>query len=97
MLLALALLLLTADQIETVAGSDWVGDGGPATSALLLQAEGIAADLQGNLYVSDAADHRVRKISPAGIITTVTSADSQMRGNWKVVPAKTEPHGITCE
>ncbi len=35
--------------------------------------------------------------TPAGIITTVTSEDSQISGNWKVVPAKTEPHGITCE
>ena len=30
-------------------------------------------------------------------MTTVTSEDSQISGNWKVVPAKTEPHGITCE
>ena len=33
--------------IDTVAGSDWIGDNGPATRALLLQAEGIATDPNG--------------------------------------------------
>lgn len=56
--------------IATVAGSDWVGDNGPAISALLFQAEGIAIDLAGDIYVSDAANHRVRKVSPSGEIVT---------------------------
>jgi uncharacterized protein (TIGR03437 family) len=58
-------------QLQTVAGGDYAGDGGPASLALLLQLEGMATDPWGNLYVSDAADHRVRKITPSGIITTV--------------------------
>jgi sugar lactone lactonase YvrE len=57
--------------IATLAGSSWVGDGGPAISAVLLQAEGIAADVNGNLYISDSANHRVRKVTPAGVIATV--------------------------
>jgi uncharacterized protein (TIGR03437 family) len=57
--------------IATFAGSDWVGDNGPAVSALLFQAEGIAVDLAGNIYISDAGNHRVRKVSPAGGITTL--------------------------
>lgn len=57
--------------INTIAGSDWVGDGGLATSAILIQAQGMAADGAGNLYVADAGDHRVRKISAGGVIQTV--------------------------
>jgi len=57
--------------ITTVAGSSCVGDGGPALSAVLVQPEGIAVDSRGNIYVSDAADHRVRRIGPDGIIKTV--------------------------
>ncbi len=57
--------------IRTVAGSDFVGDGGPATSALLFGAECVALDGAGNLYIADPADHRVRKVTPAGIISTV--------------------------
>ena len=63
--------------IDTVAGSDWVGDNGAATQGLLFQTEGIAADPVGNLYVSDAADHRVRRVTPAGIITTVAGTGVQ--------------------
>jgi DNA-binding beta-propeller fold protein YncE len=55
-------------QIGTAAGSDWVGDGGVAISAILLQAEGLAADASGNVYVADASGHRVRRISPGGVI-----------------------------
>ena len=50
--------------IQTVAGSDASGDGGSALSAALSQPEGIAVDRSGNVYVADAADHRVRKIAP---------------------------------
>lgn len=57
--------------ISTVAGSDWVGEGVPATSAIFLQAEGIAMDRVGNIYVSDANNHRVRKIAPNGIVHTI--------------------------
>jgi len=60
--------------ISTVAGtgiSTFSGDGGPATSAALNSPEGLATDGAGNLYVADTANHRVRKISPDGTITTV--------------------------
>ncbi len=57
--------------IDTVAGTDFVGDGGPASAAQLGSVESVAVDSSGNVYVADAADHRVRKISPAGLITTL--------------------------
>lgn len=58
-------------RIETIAGSAFPGDDGPATSALLVQAQGIAIDGTGNVYVADAGDNRVRKISPLGTIKTI--------------------------
>ncbi len=57
--------------IATVAGSDWVGENVPATSAILLQAEGIVTDNFGNIYISDANNHRVRCLSPNGLIRTI--------------------------
>lgn len=47
------------------------GDGGPATAAFLNRPGGIALDRQGNLFVADAWNHRIRKIDAKGIITTV--------------------------
>jgi len=57
--------------IQTLAGSNVVGDGGPASAAALSDAEGVAFDSAGNLFVADANDHRVRKIAPDGTISTV--------------------------
>lgn len=70
--LCLALPALAgSDNISTIAGGNWVGENIPATSAILLQAEGIASDPAGNIYVSDANNHRVRCIAPDGIIRTI--------------------------
>jgi sugar lactone lactonase YvrE len=51
--------------------SGFSGDGGPATSASLGSTDGIAVDSSGNLFLSDITNHRVRKVTPAGTITTI--------------------------
>jgi len=57
--------------IATVAGGGAsLGDNGPAISAQLSAPAGIAIDSAGNLYIADAADNRIRKVSN-GVITTV--------------------------
>jgi uncharacterized protein (TIGR03437 family) len=68
-------LEVTADgAIATVAGTSGIygygGDGGPATSARLNEAFGVAVDSIGNLYIADSFNNRVRKVS-GGVITTV--------------------------
>jgi sugar lactone lactonase YvrE len=60
--------------ISTVAGTGsrgYSGDGGPAVKARLDQPQGFAFDKAGNLYVSDSANNRVRRIDRKGVITTV--------------------------
>jgi hypothetical protein len=47
------------------------GDGGHATSAELAYPVGAALDSAGDLYIVDSSNHRIRKISPAGVISTV--------------------------
>jgi len=47
------------------------GDGGPATSALLNTPRGVAVDSSGNLYIADTSNNRVRKMTPAGVLSTV--------------------------
>jgi uncharacterized protein (TIGR03437 family) len=57
--------------ITTVAGGgSQLGDNGPATSAELYGASGIAVDSAGNLYIADTWNYRIRKVS-GGVITTV--------------------------
>jgi sugar lactone lactonase YvrE len=61
--------------ITTVAGggspADGVGDGGPATSARLVEPTDVALDARGNLFIAEHGRHRVRMVTPAGTITTV--------------------------
>lgn len=53
------------------AGGGDYGDGGPASQAGALFPSGVVLDSQGNIYFADGNAHRVRRISPDGIITTV--------------------------
>jgi sugar lactone lactonase YvrE len=57
--------------VSTVAGSSVVGDGSTALAAQLGDAEGLALDRQGNVYIVDASNHRVRKVTANGVIQTV--------------------------
>ncbi|OGQ05734.1 MAG: hypothetical protein A3F82_09360 [Deltaproteobacteria bacterium RIFCSPLOWO2_12_FULL_44_12] len=54
-----------------MASNGFSGDGGPATSAKLNRPESIAVDTQGNIYIADVYNERIRKVTPDGIITTV--------------------------
>jgi uncharacterized protein (TIGR03437 family) len=56
--------------IQTVAGNDLVGDGGSALAAVFSQTQGIAV-YKGAIYVADARDNRIRKITPDGNIQTI--------------------------
>ena len=60
--------------ISTVAGNgvnDFTGDGGQAVNAALGNPQGVAVDSQGNLYIADTGNNRIRKVSSTDIITTI--------------------------
>src|SRR5262245_7164664 len=60
--------------ITTVAGNGhgaFAGDGGPASEASLNMPGSVAVDAKGNVYIADWQNERIRKINPAGIISTV--------------------------
>jgi sugar lactone lactonase YvrE len=64
----------TSRTLTRVAGdgfNGFAGDGGRATEARLSHPAGLAVDAAGNLYVTDVSNNRIRKVTPAGIITTV--------------------------
>src|SRR5208337_1003745 len=51
------------------------GDGGPATSAILASPSGVALDTQGNLFIADESNQRIRRVDAVtGIITTVAGS-----------------------
>lgn len=61
--------------VSTVAGSaDLYGEGssdGVGTAARFYQPAGVAVDTTGHVYVADFSNHTIRKITPAGMVTTL--------------------------
>ncbi|NVO32359.1 NHL repeat-containing protein [Hymenobacter lapidiphilus] len=61
--------------VSTVAGQSKAGFAeGPPTTALFNRPLGVAVDAQGNLYVADTENRRIRKITPDGFATTVAGS-----------------------
>jgi sugar lactone lactonase YvrE len=52
-------------------------DGGQASKALIYEVSGLAIDSKGNIYFADVAGSRIRKVTPAGIISTVAGNGSK--------------------
>jgi fibronectin type III domain protein/NHL repeat-containing protein len=66
--------------ITTVAGTGtpgFSGDGGPATAAQLNLPYSVAVTADGGFLIGDEGNHRVRKVSATGIITTVAGTGVQ--------------------
>ncbi|MBX5496633.1 MAG: hypothetical protein IRZ15_14965, partial [Bryobacteraceae bacterium] len=73
--------------ISTTAGTGEAGlgsEGGFATLSTLNAPRGLAVDREGNLYISDTLNHRIRKVDRAGMISTAAEKLE-------------EPHGIAFD
>jgi len=70
--------------VSTYAGNGitgYLGDGGPATTAALHTPDALATDKYGNLYISESGSNHIRKVTPAGIITTVAGGGTTGLGD----------------
>jgi YD repeat-containing protein len=59
---------------QEVAQPGYDGDGGPATQALLAYPEDVELGPDGSVYIADTRNHRVRKVTPDGIIRTIAGS-----------------------
>jgi uncharacterized protein (TIGR03437 family) len=65
-------MVTTGGVIHTIAGQGAegsTGDGGPATLANLYFPTGVEVDDEGNIFIADALNHRIRKLTPGAIQT----------------------------
>ena len=90
--------------ITTVVGTGaagFGGDGGPAKSALLNFPFGIATDAAGNIYIADAGNACIRKVTVAtGIITTIagsTNVGFAGDGGPAVAASFSNPLGVALD
>ena len=101
---ALLAQLTPLSSISTIAGNGTdgnSGDGGPATSAQLDAAFGVTADRAGNIYIADAHNERIRKVSATtGVITTIVgngTAGFAGDGGLATSAELNEPQGVTID
>lgn len=68
----------TSGIISTIAGdgiSGFNGDGGLAINAKLFNPIAVTCDINGNIYIADYSNNRIRKINTVGIITTIAGTN----------------------
>jgi uncharacterized protein (TIGR03437 family) len=89
--------------ISTVAGTGtagYSGDGGQAAQAQLNAPMGLAVDSSGNLLIADSQNHRIRKVSANGTISTVAGTGApgySGDGGQASSAALNEPEGVAAD
>ena len=68
--------------VSTLAGTGTAGRlNGPGATAQFNIPRGLTVDARGNVYVADTENHLIRKISPAGVVSTIAGTGSRGYAN----------------
>ena len=93
----------STNAIQIIAGNGFVrstGDGGPALDAPIYDVMGVTADAAGNVYFTERDGNRVRKVSSAGIISTIAGTGTRGcsgDGGPAINAQLFLPYGITAD
>jgi len=88
-----------AGVVSTLAGSGTAGFAdGSATTAMFNQPLDVAVDAAGNIYVADNLNHRIRKVTPQGDVSTLAGDGTAAFANGTGTAAKLRnPSGLTID
>ena len=91
--------ITSSGTVTTFAGSGAAGfANGTGTSAQFYFPYGVAVDSSGNVYVADSSNFRIRKITPAGVVTTLAGSGSNSFADGTGTGASfSYPYGIAVD
>ena len=97
--MTIATTLAITPEVTTFAGSGSQGSAdGTGTAATFYDPSGVAVDGSGNVYVGDTYNHLVRKITSAGVVTTLAGSGSQGSANGTGTAASfSNPTGVAVD
>jgi sugar lactone lactonase YvrE len=82
--------ITAAGIVTTLAGTALASGSTDGTSATarFYQPNGVAVDRDGNVFVADSFNHTIRKITPAGVVTTVVGVAGKAGVELGTLPAR---------
>ena len=88
----------TLPTVTTVAGSSYGFADGAGSTAQFRDPFGVTADALGNIFVADAGNNRIRKITPAGVVSTIAGKGTIGNANGTAANATFNyPHGVAVD
>jgi hypothetical protein len=83
--------------VSTLAGSTQGFADGQGAAAQFLSPENVAVDVLGNVYVSDGSNHKIRKITPDGLVSTLAGSTSGFSDGLGSAAQFNVPSGIALD
>lgn len=83
--------------VTTVAGNVLGFADGTSTNALFENPGFIISDAIGNLYVTDSSNHKIRKITPAGVVSTIAGSTAGFANGVGLNAQFSFPQGVVID
>ena len=94
------IIKLTQSGVESAFAGSYIGYGsndGIGTFAKFYQPSGLCIDSVGNIYVADTNNHRIRKISPVGVVTTLAGSNQGYADGIGTAAQFNSPNGVCID